>query len=143
MGILERFVDRKIYLDTNIFIFILEGPPTYQQILDTFMDAVEDGRVSCYSSELALAEALVIPFRKGYSEHVSQYSQLLQDEKFVTLIPTDRRIFFGAAFYRAGYNLTLPDAIHVASAINAGYDILLTNDRRPRVSGQLELMHLE
>ena len=143
MGILERIVDRKIYLDTNIFIYILEGPPTYREFLSAFLGAVEDGRVTCYSSELTLAEALVIPFRNGQSEHVSQYSQLLQDKKFVTLIPTDRGIFTGAAFYRAGYNLTLPDAIHVASAINAGCDILLTNDRRLRVPRQLELMHLE
>jgi predicted nucleic acid-binding protein len=46
------------------------------------------------------------------------------------VIPIDRSILVDAAHYRARLGIKLPDAIHVATAVAAGCEIFLSNDRK-------------
>ena len=52
----------RIYLDTNIFIYALEGYPIFRTVLTTLFDALDRHEVSSVTSELTLAEAGVKPF---------------------------------------------------------------------------------
>ena len=142
MGLINQLEGQKVYLDTNIFIYILEGSKEYKDTLSGLLEAAGSGSVRCFSSELSFAEALVLPFKKGNSKHVEQYSQLLSDEIFVSLIPTVRDIYIKAALYRADLGLTLPDAIHVASALEAECDVFLTNDKGIKVPKHITLLGL-
>ena len=46
----------RVYLDTNIFIYALEGYPTFQTALIMLFDALDRQALSAVTSELTLAE---------------------------------------------------------------------------------------
>ena len=96
--------------------------------------------MTCYTGEITLAELLVPAFKKSSTQHVSQYTQILNDTDFVKLIPTNQEIYIKSAFFRAEFNMKLPDAIHIASADFMNCDIFLTNDKRLKVPNNIQLL---
>ena len=129
MGIIEQLKRKKVYLDTNLFIYILEGYAEYDSLLNEFIQGVEKQDFSCYTSELTLGELLIPAFKTNNSNLVVQYKNILNNSDFVTLIPTTQEVYIRSASNRANFNLKLHDAIHVASAQITGCDIFLTNDQ--------------
>ncbi|WP_429886161.1 type II toxin-antitoxin system VapC family toxin [Geoalkalibacter halelectricus] len=128
---LAIFNGQKIYLDTNIFIYALEGYADYSGLLDVLFNLIESGQTAAVSSELALGEALVKPMMDGNEKLVSIYQATIQDGPLLNVVPVHRDILVWAAPLRAQYtSLRLPDAIHAATAISAGCGYFLTNDRR-------------
>ena len=71
------------------------------------------------------------------------YRTLLQSTKHVTLLPISTPVADRAAKVRSQYNLRTPDALHVASAIEAGCDALLTNDRALRHISEIRVFLLD
>jgi predicted nucleic acid-binding protein len=70
----------------------------------------------------------VHPFRLQQTEAIDQFRELLVNGPNVTFVVIDQFIAEKASQLRAQYNLTLPDALQVATALAAGCDALLTND---------------
>jgi predicted nucleic acid-binding protein len=129
MGIIELFKGKKVYLDTNLFIYILEGYSEYNEFFSDFIRGLENHDFVCFTSELTLAELLVPTFKKKKSQLLVKYKEMLNNSDFVTLIPTIQEIYIRSASNRANFGLKLPDAIHVASAQIVGCDLFLTNDQ--------------
>ena len=65
MGFVTGLAGKRAYLDTNVFIYALNGFPAYVPLLTELFDAIEAGSLVAVASELALAEVLVVPFRHG------------------------------------------------------------------------------
>ena len=63
MGVVTTLQGRRVYLDTNVFIYALSGFPDYAPLLQKLFDAIDSGTLIGVTSELALAEALVMAFR--------------------------------------------------------------------------------
>jgi len=143
MGLINKLKGNNIYIDTNIFIYILEDFPQYNSIIKEFIDALENKYFSCYSSELTLAEILVPAFKKRDFNIIFEYKKILNDSNFVTLIPTNQDIYIYSASNRANYNLKLPDAIHVWSAQFSNCDIFLTNDKKIRTPNHIEVIFFD
>lgn len=61
MAILEVITGSRVYLDTNIFIYAVEGYPKFQPELNVLFEAFDDGTLKAITSELTLAEVLVKP----------------------------------------------------------------------------------
>ncbi|MFH0958320.1 MAG: hypothetical protein V1897_06415 [Pseudomonadota bacterium] len=61
MGIMDVIKGERIYLDTNIIIYPLEGYPECASSLATLFAAIDEGKLSAVTSELTLAESLVKP----------------------------------------------------------------------------------
>ena len=55
----------RIYLDTNIFIYALEGYRIFRTALATLFDALDRQELTAVTSELTLAEVLMKPFLAG------------------------------------------------------------------------------
>ena len=126
----------RIYLDTNIFIYALEGYPIFRSVLTTLFNALDRGELTAVTSELTLAEVLVKPLLDRHAERQAAYLQALQPSTSLQLIPVSRDILIAAARLRADTNLKLPDAIHAATAQLTGCAQFLTNDTRiPALSG--------
>jgi predicted nucleic acid-binding protein len=51
----------RIYLDTNIFIYAIEGYPDFVDELNQLFDSIDAGNFRAFTSELTLAEVLVRP----------------------------------------------------------------------------------
>ena len=130
MALKKDIVGQRIYLDTNIIVYAVEEPVPLTKGQAALFDAIDEGSVHAFTSELALAECLVHPFAINDTSLASAYERFLGGETELELVPLDRHILIAAAHIRALTKTKLPDAIHVASAMSMGATIFLTADRR-------------
>src|SRR4051794_5420079 len=126
MAGLGTILGRAVYLDTNIFIYAVEGYEPEAAFLRELFAALERGRFAAVTSELTLAELLVKPFELGREDVVSAYTDLLEPSGRLAVVPVDRAVLVKAARHRATLGMLMPDAIHVATAVGAGCEMFLT-----------------
>ena len=120
-------------MDTNIFIYAIEGYPEYQSILTSLFSLFDEGTYSAVTSELTLAEVLIKPMKENKKEIQQLFEELLRPSDVLTISTIDRQILIDAAKIRASSDaILLPDAIHLASARNQNCSSFITNDKRLR-----------
>lgn len=117
-----------LYIETSPIIYFVEENPTYIDRMDTIMNAAANGDIQAISSTLILTEVLVHPLREENDKLIQSYRTVLVKSKDFQLVPITTSVAEIAADLRARYNLRTPDALHVATAIDAGCDAFLTND---------------
>lgn len=120
----------RLYLDTNIFVYALEGYPVFRPILTSLFEAIDRGDIQAVTSELTLAEVLVKPLLDRSREREAAYLQALRPSTSLHLAPVSQETLIAAAHLRAEHGLKLPDAIHMATAQLTHCERLLTNDSR-------------
>jgi predicted nucleic acid-binding protein len=140
---LTTILGRRVYLDTNIFIYAVEGYEPEAAFLQGLLAALEEGRFAAVTSELTLAEVLLKPFGLGREDAVATYTELLTPSERLIVPPVGRAILVEAARQRAALGMPMPDAIHVATALAAGCELFLTNDRRLKLPSELTKELLE
>ena len=143
MAGLTALAGKKIYLDANIIIYLMEGFEPFAPILSQLLEAIEAGQITCVTSEMTLAEVLVRPFKQEVVGLVKVYTDALNDKRLLTLQPVAYQTLMDAAFARAETGMKLPDAIHVATAVQSSCDVFLTNDKGIKTPKSLKLMSLE
>lgn len=119
-----------VYFDTNVFIYALDGHEDYAPVLERLFSTISDKGLEVITSELTLAECLVKPVKDGNHEAVQQFENHIQNSSMLGVKPVTRRILKGSAYAWSQLNLKLPDAIHMATAIEHGCKTFITNDRR-------------
>ena len=136
MGLLSDLEGPRVYLNTNILIYWIEGFSAGAAELQELFDAFAEGRLTGVTSELTLAEVLVRPIADGKHHARVAYERALRDSVEFAVLPVSREILIRAAGIRARHKLKLPDAIHVATAELSHCNTFLTNDARlKRVAG--------
>ncbi len=60
-SLFERVRGRRVYFDTGVFIYALEDEPATQAQMLPLFAALDAGEVEVVTSELTLAEVLVVP----------------------------------------------------------------------------------
>lgn len=130
---IERFIDSftgaRKYLDSNVFIYALEGFLEFAEICRGILLGLDQGLITCTTSELTLAEVLVHPFMKNDAAILGSYRDLVRDQEHLSLRPVTRSILEESARIRAEVGGTLPDAIHVATALAHRCDFFFTGDQ--------------
>jgi predicted nucleic acid-binding protein len=121
---------RPIYLDTNVLIALIEPVAPLSANQRRLVEQLESGSHVAMTSEIALAECLVKPLADEVVDTVRAYYTLFDSQAWLTVLPVSRPVLVEAAALRATHRITLPDAIHVASAILANASVFLTDDRR-------------
>jgi predicted nucleic acid-binding protein len=131
MGITDSITGERVYLDTNIFIYALEGFPEYLHILQSIFSAIDTGVFKAVTSELTLAEVLVKPLIDQNRELEQIYLDTIQSSEYLEVIPISREILIEAAKSRVMTPaIHLPDAIHAATAGMSQCSSFITNDKR-------------
>ena len=143
MAILDDLRGKKVYLDTNIFIYAVEDVVEYASTVSALFSLIEDGATAAFTSELTLAEVLPKPFEAGRQDIAEVYQEMLRSSSWLSLVPVERSILIEAARLQGALTLRLPDAIHVATALATGCDVLLSNDQRLRAPPGVVLLGLE
>lgn len=115
----------KVYLDTCVIITLYSGITEHRNKLRKFIDIQKP---KLLANKIALMECLVQPVKRKDNKAVNHYKSLFQTSIFEYLPIDDNAIFKGAQI-RAEHNLKVPDALHVASAINSHCDFLCTFDK--------------
>ena len=119
---------RRVFLDTAPIIYYFEANAAYVAALDPFFRRLDDGGVEAVTSPVTLAECLIHPLRRGDSATAELFMSRLISAPGVRFTPIDAVIGRRAAGLRAGHNLSLTDALQLATAAASGCDAMLTND---------------
>lgn len=115
----------KLYLDSCILIYLVDGPDPFSQAVATAMRGAS-GAMFCIS-DLVRLECLVHPIRHGDEEKRRVFEAQFQK---MTCLPLSPSAYDLAAELRAQHRIKTPDALHAAAAILHGCDEFWTNDRR-------------
>lgn len=132
---------RRIALDADVLIYLLEDAEPRASRAAAIVDAVDQGLISASMSTLAHAEVLGGPARDGDAPRFERTAAELRDLK-VDIIPVSTAIAEDAAWLRGQGSTQLVDAIHIATA-RATASAFVTNDRRIRSQGGLEILYLD
>ena len=114
-------------LDTNAYIYFLEGREPYVSFLIPLLQRVQRGEANLIVSVITEAELLVRPQREGDLEAIERIGDLLSEDG-IYVVGVDRRIARRTASLRAEKRLRLADAIIVATAIETECEAIVGND---------------
>ena len=104
--------------------------------------AAQAGTVEIVSSELTLMEAMVGPLKSGNTTLEKAFEQVLLGTE-MRLLPITQPVLREAARLRATTKLKTPDALHAATASDAGCALFITNDVGFRAVASLPLVILD
>jgi predicted nucleic acid-binding protein len=134
MGMIVTISQKNIYLDSNVFIYLLEGYPEFVPLLKNIFKLIDNGSLQAITSELTLAETLVKPMADKNFSLQQIYQNTIQASAVLQVIPITRDILIEAATLRAESGVSgpirLPDAIHIATARANHCQTFLTNDKQ-------------
>lgn len=121
----------KVALDTSIFIYFLEQHPQYFADCQMVLSKILQGDWEGSTSVLSIGELLVMPFRIGHTHAVNDYARFVREFSNLQVWNIDETIMTKSAQLRASFpSLKTPDALHLATVLEAGADCFITNDAR-------------
>lgn len=118
----------RIYWDTMLFIYWLEDNPQFSKRVDAIRSRMEDRGDQLITGALTFGEVLAGVYRKGDSTLADQTRLWLQDV-VSEVVPFDLETVDRYGKIRGSMGVAPADAIHLASAAQAGTDLFLTNDK--------------
>jgi predicted nucleic acid-binding protein len=131
------------YVDTNVFIAMLErSDERAERLLHLFTRGHHQDDETFLTSEITLAELLVLPYRQKDQHLISLYQKWIGVGSLIAAKAVGREILSAAANLRANDGaLRLPDAIHLATALRFSCRRFLTFDSRlSRSPGRAQLV---
>jgi predicted nucleic acid-binding protein len=133
---------RRIAIDSNVLIYLLDGDPVRADTAAALVDAVATGRVEGVLASVGLLETLVGPARLGDGVAFEQAAATIRDLGFA-IAPLTSETAVDAAWIRGQAGMSTPDAAHIACARAAGATAFVTNDRRIAPGPGLEIVPLD
>lgn len=116
-----------VCLDANVIIYYIERNPVWEPKVSARLKAIASAGDFLAASEAALLECLVGPFQSGDSATLTDYQKFF-GARDVQLLPVTPAVWQRAAQLRATFNFKPLDSIHLASAVEHGCSLFLTND---------------
>lgn len=133
---------KNIAFDTNVFIAVFAQEQLGARVLP-IIDAVSNKEThEIWTSVLAFSECSVRPYREANWTALDQVKLMFQMPN-LTAYHIDEEIAEEAAKLRATYNVKMPDALIVATAIVKGADVLLTNDYKLSTIREILVVRLD
>lgn len=133
---------QRVYLDANILIYFLDGRTEVAALAADILEAAARGDFQAVTSDAAVAEVMVGPYRSGDPMTIRAVREFLHQPRLLDIVPNDSRAFDDAAMLRGVEGRGFIDALHVATAAAAGCTLLVTNDRRIRPALGVEVVEL-
>ena len=119
----------KLYLDSMLWIYYFEGHTTFGPPTQSFVNRMRFAHHEFLSSNLILAEVLVVPKRNGDLFTATRYRRFCLSSA-ITLIPFTTDTAERFADIRATTRAKPADALHLALAASAGTDYFVTTDTK-------------
>ncbi len=114
-------------IDTNIFIYLLDGNSSFHNQTVQFFNFVDQKRKKILTSNITLAE--ILSFKAGTAQ-LRALRDSLFDIPNLEIIELTNSIAIEAARIRREHKLSLPDSIQLATAIIHKADLFITNDQK-------------
>lgn len=135
-GIAEN---KQIALDSNIFIYNLEGNPQFSSGSNLIFEKLVANKLKAVTSIISLTEILSYP---KTSEVAEQITDDFLSTPNLTIFEVNKEIAVKAADLRRKYTIRLPDAIQIATVIYAKAQAFITNDKRLKKCKELDILLL-
>jgi predicted nucleic acid-binding protein len=119
----------RIYWDSMLFVYWLEDHPVHAARMDRIRTAMEMRGDTLCTSAFTVGEVLTGPYRSGAVETATRIREAFRSPQ-IELIPFTPDTADHYAVIRGRHRVSPADAIHLASAAQAGVNLFLTNDRR-------------
>ena len=130
---MKNLMPERVYLDSNVLILGLEAPEGPGAVARSLLRECVSGERIGVVGDAVIAEVMVGVLRTGSRELASEMSAFLTSG-LLTVVGHDRGVFLEAARIRARVGGHLIEALHVATAIAAGCDAVVSQDSRmPRI----------
>jgi predicted nucleic acid-binding protein len=111
-----------------LFIYWLEDHPEYAQRVDAIYSRMEQRHDQLITGAFTFGEVLAGAYRKGTPQLADESRRLLRNV-VAEVVPFTLETADRYARIRGTPGITPADAIHLASAGQAGTDLFLTNDK--------------
>jgi predicted nucleic acid-binding protein len=112
-----------------LFIYWLEDHPQHAARMNQIHERMQERRDTLCTSVFTVGEVLTGIYRRGATDVASQVRAAFHSPQ-IELISFTADTADRYAKIRSGQRVSPADAIHLASAAQAGVDLFLTNDRR-------------
>ena len=139
---MARLRGQRVYIDSNIFIYFLDKHDTYFEVVSQFLQACIKREIFGTTGDAAVAEVMVGPYRQDNPALAACFKRFFAQKNFLTVISHDRAVFDAAAMLVARKRLKFIDALHLATAVHAGCQFMLTNDAGISSNDGIEVVSL-
>ena len=131
-----------IGLDTMVFIYHFEENQVYSPLTFSIFESLEKGNFNGITSILTLLEILVKPKKENNSLLTERYKLLFETFPNLQVKTLDENIADVASSLRANYNINTPNAIQIATSLEAKADIFITNDTSLKKISEIKVLLL-
>ena len=128
-----------IALDTNIFIYALERQDTSGDQARNLLRGIEREKSKGSISSIVFEEFFIKVYKSNLKQKIPYLIDYLTLKGLFNVIDVTQKVALLAANLRAKYpSLRAPDALHLASALEARASVFITSDKKlPRKVGKL------
>jgi len=134
--------DGLITVDTAPIIYFLEGRAHFADYFAPLFERIERGQHRGVIASVTLTEILAGPLSHGNEILADRYYHALAASSNWLVQDLTAELAFLAARIRARYQLKLPDAVQVATAIHTGSAALVSHDRDFRNIREIKVLGL-
>ena len=143
MTSLENLEDNALVtVDTAPIIYILEDNSRFAEKFHPLFQQIESGRIRPIISPVTIAEVLAGPLSFNNEILANRYFTALSSLPWKVQDLT-AELSFLAARIQIRYQLKLPDAMQIATAIHTGSSALITHDRDFRGVDEITILGME
>ena len=125
---MEKLKGKVVGLDTMVFIYHFEENQAYSPLTFSIFESLEKGNFNGITSILTLLEILVKPKKENNLLLTERYKLLFETFPNLQVKELNENIADIASSLRAHYNINTPDAIQIATSLEAKADMFITND---------------
>ena len=133
----------RLGIDTQIVIYFVEVHPEYDELVTEIFQRIAENTLIGVTSVITLIEVLIHPLQQGNVRLQQEYRDLLLHSNNFQMMTIDTAIAERAAEIRTRYNLRIPDALQIATALAAGCEAFLTNDAKLKSVKELQILLLD
>ena len=141
-ALLAKLKGQRVYIDANYLIYFLDRTEPYFDVVAPIFQACDQGNFMGFTGDAAVCEVMVYPYRNKSPSEIARGKSLFARQDFLTVLRHDADSFDLAAQIRAGSNMRMIDALHYATALQAGCRYLLTNDHDFKSGTTLEVISI-
>ncbi|OGE82421.1 MAG: hypothetical protein A3B10_03020 [Candidatus Doudnabacteria bacterium RIFCSPLOWO2_01_FULL_44_21] len=130
---------QKVGLDTQILIYYFENNPEYADRVEEILLAIRNGLLPAVFSSVGVIEILTGVKKQRRLDLVAQYREVFAHFPNLTIAGLNNSIIEIASDLSAKYLIKIPDAIHLATAIDFGAEKFITNDSSLKKVKEIEV----